>query len=143
MRFSGARGRSRTGTGVASEGFSYQLRLSPRRHESKRRFVVWTFSSSYRRGDVDEGRQVSTLSGRGEKPAARLSSGLPPPLRAEVSPNLTLFTAGVSDPRAQFSQVPCVYLFHHPGGAGENIADGGRLHLKDTRPVRTANAEAH
>jgi len=43
------------------------------------------------------------------------SSGLPPSYNAEVSPNLTLFTPGVSHPGAQFNQVPCVYQFHHPG----------------------------
>ena len=44
-----------------------------------------------------------------------LSSGLPPPRRAEVFPNLTPFTTGVSSLCAQFTQVPCVYQFHHPG----------------------------
>ncbi len=45
----------------------------------------------------------------------RLSSVLQPPSRAAVPPTLTPFTPAVSGPGAQFTQVPCVYQFRHPG----------------------------
>ena len=80
----------------------------------RRAFVVWTFPLPH--PEIADDRQgpssLYTFSGI---PAPELSSGLPPPRRAEVSPNLTPFTPAVSALGAQFLQVPCVYQFHHPG----------------------------
>ena len=75
------------------------------------------------RQDVGRSRQVSTLSSI-HYGCSRLSSGLPPPIRAEVSPNLTPFTPGVSSLGAQTTQVPCVYQFRHPGKAAHADCTG-------------------
>ena len=45
--------------------------------------------------------------------ASRFGSGLPPPLRAEVSPNSTGFRPPVSAAGAQIAQVRCVCRFRH------------------------------
>ena len=135
-------GRGSNPHGLAAKGFSYQLRLSPLRpHHDRSAFVVWTFSLPYRwirirsgsGVDLGRSRQVSTLS----RYASGLSSGLPPPLRAEVSPSLTPFTSGVSDLSAQFTQVPCVYQFRHPGRAGESYAHVIGGHNSRGRPCAT------
>lgn len=102
--------------GVAPEGFSYPLQLSLLRTLRGHAFGVWTLPLPWRvpsGAALGRGRQVSTLS-RGAS-AAGLSSGLQARDGAPVSPNLTPFTPGVSDPGAQCSQVPCVYRFRHPG----------------------------
>jgi len=61
--------------GVSSEGFSYQLQFSLRRYTLSRNLAVCglDFLFILSKSDVDEGRQVSTLSDR----INRLSSGLP------------------------------------------------------------------
>ena len=67
----------------------------------------------FKRGVKSQSRFLPSVEMTSSSP--RFSSGLPPPWRAEVSPNLTPFTTGVSALCAQFTQVPCVYQFHHPG----------------------------
>jgi hypothetical protein len=80
-----------------------------------RAFGVWTFSSPYAGAGrhVGGSRQVSTLSAN----ASRLSSGLPPPSRAEVSPNLTPFTPADFQPDAQSSS-PLRLPVSPPGPTG-------------------------
>ena len=64
---------------------------------------------------------------RARRRLARLSSGLQSRARGAGSPNLTPFTPGVSAPGAQFSQVPCVYQFRHPGsGCGPIVSHAER-----------------
>lgn len=108
--------------GLSPEGFSYHCGFRGCALWSGA-FVVWTFSLPCRLliRDLGRGRQVSTLSpapGRYGSGRPGLSSGSPPPSRAEVSPNLTPFTLAVSGPGAQYLQVPCVYQFRHPGNMG-------------------------
>lgn len=82
---------------LAVKGFSYPLQLSLLQ-PCAAAFGVWTFSSPYRAAARDHAarlrREPSSLYTSPAASVAGFSSGLPPPCRAEVSPNLTPFTRG-------------------------------------------------
>jgi len=99
--------------GLSAEGFSYQRRLSPLRFADRIRGLDFLFAISPERarwGSRRLRREPSSLYTFPDNCAfaqrTGLSSGLPPPRRAEVSPSLTPFTPGVSDPGAQTRSSP-------------------------------------
>ena len=113
---SGARGETRTRTGRSPRDFraNYGFGRCARRGA----FVAWTLPLPYSDRSRSELRQgpSSLYTFRGaSKNAPRLSSGLPPPLRAEVSPNLTPFTSAVSGRVLKYSSSPLCLPVPPPG----------------------------
>ena len=118
-----------------AEGFSYSLQLSllSLATHLESGLYLCHVSVRVRHGKLGRGRQVSTLSlgsdpvqlaelvgatirASSKRGSRGLSSGLQAPRGGGTgSPNLTPFTPAVSEPGAQITQVPCVYLFRHPG----------------------------
>ena len=112
-------GRTRTGMGLPPRDFRTTTAFAaarPRVHLWSGLYLCHTARRHGPHGS-GRGRQVSTLSRAAAEDAGPpgLSSVLQPPRRAAGPPNLTPFTPAVSEPGAQFSQVPCVYQFRHPG----------------------------
>ena len=127
----GARGRNRTGMESPPRDFrtSYGFRRAAAKVTWRLCGLDFLFVLSSRQrleDDLDEGRQVSTLSGCGLKPRLGLARDCHRLNRAEVSPSLTLFTYGRFRPACSIFQVPCVYLFHHPG-ADRRISPTSRV----------------
>ena len=85
--------------GVATEGFSYPLQFSLLRSCNAHLWSGLSLCHIVRLPVTTQAGAVKSLHFPGHYPG--LSSGLPPPSRAEVSPTLTPFTPGVSSLGAQ------------------------------------------
>jgi hypothetical protein len=100
--------------GIAPEGFSYPTTAFAAAFLVKTH--LWSGLYLCPVGfDVGRNHQVSTLSSWSNIFGLGLSSGLPPPKRAEVPPTLAPFTRGVSDLGAQFILSPLRLPIPPPG----------------------------